>query len=222
MKKIFLSLVAFSVVLAVKAQEIPERKTDRSPGMHKGKEGMRRHHGMDMKNLNLTEAQKEQFKKEREDFKKQMEELKKNDNITVKEWRSRMENMRTEHKAKMDGILTLTQKAQIEKNKEQGKAKQQEYGKKRAEMMKTRLGLTDDQSAKMEKNHKDLMEKMKSLREDKSLSEEKKREQMRELLKNQRESLKSILSEEQLNKMKEGRKDGHRKDGKKPATKEVI
>jgi len=220
MKKIFLSLVAFSVVLAVKAQEIPERKTDHHP-MHEKKQGMRRHHGMDMKNLNLTEAQKEQYKKEKEGFQKQMEELKKNDNITVKDWRSRMENMRKEHKAKLEGILTLDQKAQIEKNKEQGKAKRQEYGKKRAEMMKTRLGLTDDQSAKMEKNHKELMEKMKTLREDKSLSEDKKREQMRELLKNQRESLKSILTEEQLQKMKENKKDGHRKEGKKTVSKEI-
>ena len=221
MKKIFLSLVAFSVVLAVKAQEIPERKTDHPP-MHKGEEGMRRHHEMALKNLNLTDAQKEEFKKERESFQKQMEELKKNDNITVKEWRSKMENLRNEHKSKIEGLLTPDQKAQIEKNKEQDKVKREEYGKKRAEMMKTRLGLTDDQSAKMEKNHKDLMEKMKALREDKSLSEEKKREQMRELLKSQRESLKSILTEEQLNKMKEERKDGQRKEGKKPAAKEVI
>ena len=34
------------------------------------------------------------------------EELKKNDNITVKEWRSRMETLKKEHKTKMQGLDT--------------------------------------------------------------------------------------------------------------------
>ena len=72
---------------------------------------------MDMKQLNLTETQKEQFKKEKENFRKQMEELKKNENITVKEWKSRMETLRKSHKTNMDGILTTEQKGQMEKMK---------------------------------------------------------------------------------------------------------
>ena len=86
-------MMVLSLVVASRAQEIPERKTER-PMMHQRHLG--RHHkpGMDMKQLNLTDAQKEQFKTQRESFRKQMEELKKNDNITVKEWKSRMETLR--------------------------------------------------------------------------------------------------------------------------------
>lgn len=79
----------------------------------------KRHHGgmMDMKALNLTEDQKTQFKTQNESFRKKMEELKKNDNITVKDWKSKAENLRKEHKSKIDGILTSEQKAQLEKGK---------------------------------------------------------------------------------------------------------
>lgn len=213
MKKIILSAaVILLATVAVNAQEIPERKAGK-PGMH---QKHKRGHGMDMKALNLTDAQKEQFKKERESFQKQMEELKKNENITVKEMKERRESIHKAHKAKIDGILTAEQKAQIEKSKVERKARTEDMMKKRSEGMKTRLGLTDEQSAKFEKSRKETAEKMKALREDKNMSEEKKREQMKEIMKNQKESMKSILTEEQMQKMKEGRKHrgGHdHKDG---------
>ena len=72
--------------------------------------------------------------------------------------------------------------------------------------MKTQLGLTDEQSAKMDNSRKEIGAKMKAIRENKSLSEEKKRAEMKELMKQQQESMKSILTEEQLKKMKEGKK----------------
>jgi len=227
MKKIVLSVLAFSLVLAVKAQDIPERKSD-APTMHhrKDREGMRRHHDMMMKDLNLTDAQKEKFKEERESFRKQMDELKKKDDITVKEWRSRMENLHKEHKSRIDGILTSEQKDRMEKLKEEGKARREDMMKRRGDEMKTRLGLSEEQSAKMKKNHEEMMVKMKAIRDDKSLSDEKKREAVKELMKNNKESLKSILTKEQLEKMKEERKDmpknrDERKD-RKPERKETI
>ncbi len=88
--------------------------------------------------------------------------------------------------------------------------------------MKTRLGLTDDQSAKLEKNREEMMEKMHSIREDQSLSEEKKREEIKTLMKTRKETLKSILTEEQLKKIKEGKKQKSPADDKKPEKKEII
>jgi Spy/CpxP family protein refolding chaperone len=178
-------------------------------GHHKGHRGM---DGMMLQKLNLSEDQKAQFKSQHEAFRKQMEELKKNDNITVKEWRSKMENLRKDNKEKLQGILTSDQKAQMEKMKQEGKAKQEEMMKKRVEMMKTRLGLTDEQSAKLQKNHKDLEQQMRSIHENKSLTDDQRKEQMKNLMQKNKESLKSILTEEQLKKLKEG----HRKpDGEK-------
>jgi Spy/CpxP family protein refolding chaperone len=220
MKKIILLTLAASFTIAsVQAQEIPERKTER-PAHHQGK-GMKGHHGMDMKELNLTEAQKEQFKQQREENKKKMEALKSNDNITVKEWKSQMETLRKENKAKMDGILTTEQKAKMEKIKVEGEAKRKEMGQKQASMMKERLGLTDDQSAKLSKHRTEMGEKMKAIRENKSLSDEQKKEQLKELHKSQKDAMKSILTEEQMKKMKEGGMHKRRPhgEGKKPEPK---
>lgn len=228
MKKIIAAALVLSVSFALNAQEIPDRKTDK-PGMQQRHKG---HRGMDMKQLNLTDAQKEQFKKEKESFKFKMDELKKNENITVKEWKGRMESIRKDHKAKIDGILTAEQKAQVEKMKTEGrsrrdgmmkeKAEHDGMMKKRGDDMKTRLGLTDEQAAKLQQNRKETGEKMRSIRENKSLSEEKKKEEIKEIMKAQKESLKSILTEEQMQKMKEERKHKPGMDGEKKEMKKTL
>ena len=222
MKKLILVILVSSLAVAAKSQEIPERKAERPmmQGRHQG-----RHHmpGMDMKQLNLTDAQKEQFKAQRESFHKQMEELKKNDNITVKEWKSRMEALRKDQKTKMQGILTTEQKAQIGKMKAEHKAMQEIDAKARMEKMKIHLGLSDDQVAKMTRDRKEMAEKMKALREDDKMDTEKKKEQMKDLMKKQKDQMKSILTDEQMKKLQEDRKQGPGgMHGKRPEKKEVI
>jgi len=209
------------MAIATRAQEIPERKMER-PMMQQRHQGHYPMQGMDMKQLNLTDAQKEQFKAQRESFHKQMEELKKNDNITVKEWKSRMETLRKDQKTKMQGILTTEQKGQIEKMKAEQKAMQEIDAKARMEKMKLRLGLTDDQVAKMNKNRAEMSEKMKALREDDKMDAGKKKEQMHDLMKKQKEQMKSILTEEQMKKFQEGQKRGPGgMHGKNPEKKDV-
>ncbi len=222
MKKVLaLFLVAAIAGGSVKAQEIPERKAEHPRMMHK-KHG---HHGMDMKALNLTEDQKAKFKTQQESFKKQMEELKKNDNITVKEWKSRMESLRKENKTQFEKILTSEQKATMEKMKAERKAKMESmgkdrdekmdgtkrtgnenFGKERGERMKAELGLSADQSAKLDATRKETQEKIKSIRENNSLSEDQKKDQVKEVMKGNKEKLKFILTEEQMKKMDEMRK----------------
>ena len=218
MKKIILSTLVLSLAFAVQAQEIPERKGERPPMMDRKKH----HRGMEFQKLNLTEDQKTKFKTQNESFRKQMEELKKNDNITVKDWKAKAENIRKEHKANIDGILTIDQKVQIEKREVEAKEKHATMGKERGEKMKTALGLTDEQSAKMQSNRKEIGEKMKSLRESTSLSDEQKKEQMKELMKKQKESMKSILTEEQLKKLKETKHKRPEGERRKPETKQSI
>lgn len=115
MKKIILPALALAMAFGVNAQDIPERTADR-PGMMERK----RHHkgGEAFKSLNLTEEQKAKFKTQNESFRKKMAEAKKNENITVKEWKANMENLRKEHKENTQKILTTDQKAQLEKLKQ--------------------------------------------------------------------------------------------------------
>jgi Spy/CpxP family protein refolding chaperone len=217
--------MGFAIVVSVKAQEIPERKMDK-PGMHHGKHdrGMRdRHDRMKMmaKDLNLTEQQKAQLKKNREDLRSRFEALKKEDNITVKEYRSRMENLRKEQKNSFESVLTGEQKAIIEKKKTDAKGRFDHMADKRMEGMKTRLGLTDEQAVQMKKNREEMQSRLKAIREDKTLSAEQKKEAFKTEMKAQREKNNSILTEDQKKKMKEmhekkgdfkGRKPGERKE----------
>ena len=207
MKRIILSALVLSMAVATQAQEIPERKTERPEKHQRGERGKGRD-GMDFKALGLTEDQKAQMKAQRETFHKQMAELKKNDGITVKESRTRMEALRKENKEKTEKIFTAEQKAKLEKMKTEGRAKREAMGRERGAQMKERLGLSAEQSAKLEKNRTEMSAKMKAIRENNSLSNEQKREQSKELMKAQKENLKSVLTEEQLKKLKE---DGHKR-----------
>ena len=215
MKKIILSALIISMAIGVNAQDIPERKTGK-PGMHH-KMDRKKANRMDMQKLNLTEDQKAKFKAQRESVRSQMEELKKNDNITVKEQREKMEAIRKDNKTKMQSFLTADQKAQIEKNKIEGKKKHEEMAKKRGEKMQSYLGLTDVQKTQLEKNKADMEQKIKAIKEDKKMTDVQKKEQFKQLMKSNKESMKSILTEEQLKKMKESKhrkpenRDGERK-----------
>ena len=114
-----------------------------------------------------------------------------------------MEAQRKEHRAKVQNILTDEQKAQLEKSRQERNAKSQERSNTRMEKMKTDLGLSDEQSAKLKSSREAMAEKMKALREDKSLNDENKKEQVKELRNKQKEEMKSILTEEQLKKFEE-------------------
>ena len=114
MKKIMLSvLIAAFLATTSQAQEIK----DREPRKH---HMMKKHHrSEEFKNLGLTEDQKTKLKALHEENRKQMAELKKNDNITVKEWKSKMQAQRKEHRAKIQSLLTDEQKAQLEKSRQE-------------------------------------------------------------------------------------------------------
>jgi Spy/CpxP family protein refolding chaperone len=200
MKKFIASALVLAVAsLSVHAQDQPDRKHQK----HKG-----RHHKEAFHQLNLTEDQKAKFKTLHQDFRKDMQELKKNDNITVKEWNSRKENLHKAHRTQMQGVLTTEQKAQLEKVKKDRHASRKAGHEARSEKMKTRLGLSSEQVEKMKQSRSDMAAQMKALHENKSLNEDQKKEQVKELRKKQKESFRSILTEEQLKKLHEKQKRG--------------
>ena len=210
MKKIILSALVLSMAFAVNAQGIPDRKSDKPGMMHKKK-----HHrgGMEMKSLNLSEDQKAKFKSQNEAFRTQMQDLKKNENITVKEMKEKSEAIRKQHKQSVQNILTTEQKAKLEEMKKEGRQRSEDARNSRGDRMKTELNLTADQQAKMQTSRKAVGEQMKAIRANTALSDEQKREQMKELHKKQQENMKSILTKEQLEKLKDKRsgRDGMKK-----------
>jgi len=192
MKKLIVCFVLTAISFsAIQAQERP---------FHEGK---RQHHKMALEKLNLSEDQKAKFKTLNEGFRKEMQDLEKQDNITLKEWKSRKEKLRNDHKKSIEGLLTNDQKEQLKKMKADREVQLADRGEKRMEMMKEKLALTDDQSAKMKELRSSMSEKMKGIRENKSLEPEQKKEQMKDLMKQNKEKMKSILTDEQLKKLEE-------------------
>jgi Spy/CpxP family protein refolding chaperone len=203
MKKIVLSLLSASLfVIVAQAQDGVDRH-------HKMREG--HHFGMMSQQLKFSDDQKAKMKTIDEDYRNQMAELKKNDNITVKEWKSRMYSLRQDQRSKMQALLSPDQKSQIEKMKTDRQAMREVDAKARMEKMKIKLGLSDEQVVKMNNNRQAMKEKMKALHDNKSLDEGNKMEKMKELRKEQKENMKSILTDEQMKKFEDSRKQGYHK-----------
>lgn len=192
-----MALAAF-VVTGACAQDQSTDLTDRPRG----------HHRIDkLQQLNLTDEQKTELKTINEDFKQQMTDLKKSeDKITVTEWKSKMSTMRKDHHEKVQKLLTDEQKASLKNMKHERKRDIRKHGARRLEHMKKELNLTDDQVSAIKKNHEAMGEKFKAVREDKNLTEDQKKVELKKFREQQHESLKSILTEEQLQKLEQQKK----------------
>ncbi len=195
-------MVAAFAALTIQAQEIPERKRDESKPIIKERIINKKERA----NLNLTDEQQAKLKSMHRDLREKMEGLRKQDNITVKEYRERMETLQKERQAQFQSILTPEQKAEMQKYKEARGVKVKEFGIKKQAKLKEKLNLSDEQVAKIADNRKEVGERIKRIREDDSLKDDQKKEQIKEEMKKQKENMKSVLTEEQLKKMKESRK----------------
>jgi Spy/CpxP family protein refolding chaperone len=206
MKKIITS--ALVLALTIGAAQAQTTSTQ-----DKGKHAKKEYKMHAMKELNLTQDQKAKIKALHEQEKKEMEALK-NDKTATKEQRQQLHK---KYEEQMQAILTPEQKQQLEKMKEermaQGKqgaferGKGQKEGLKRGADLQKELGLSQDQQAKVEKIRADYKGQFEALRNDKSLSKEEKRTKMHELMKKQQEDMKTVLTQEQIEKMKTLRKE---------------
>ena len=190
MKRLFTAIAVMMLMsLSLSAQK---EKTGRH---HKAK-----HHNKEaFKDANLTDAQKQQLKAINEDHRNKMQELQKNENISVKEMRSRRDAINKEHKAAIDNLLTAEQKNKLKEGKGKSKGKR-EHKKGDIGKMKTKLNLSDDQSAKIKALNEDYKNKMKNLKNE-SGDKAKNKEQFIALRKQHTEELKAILTQEQFAKM---------------------
>ena len=216
MKKIIIS--ALGIMLAFGSVMAQEKSEDKSQ-MHKG------HHRGDFdkmgEKLNLSQTQKDQMKSINDEFRSQMQDLKKNENITVKEQKSRREELTKNHRERIQSILTNDQKVQFEKIKKEhsdksgkmGKTKRggKDFGNGSREKLSESLNLSKEQSDKLKTLHSGMSEKIKSIRSNESLTQDQKKEQMNEVKKQQKEQMKSILSEDQLKKMDEMKSNRNKK-----------
>src|SRR6185312_4415297 len=120
MKKYLIALTAFTLTaFAVNAQSTNNSSessaTHETAKMHHkhGKYRHRHHRNFAIKQLNLSDAQKQQVKAMDDDYRNKLNNLEKDDNITLKDYRSQKASLQKERKEKFQGILTTDQKNQI-------------------------------------------------------------------------------------------------------------
>lgn len=217
MKKIItgiFAVAAFTFSAVAQDQRTDQKKWDRDGQnhMHDGR-GMR-----GMEQLNLTDAQKQQMKTINEDFRSRMQALGKNDNILVKDMKAQREALMQDRKNKISAILTPEQKTKFDQmhkeqegrfgggfdgNKEGNRDGNmgRERGGDRMGNLKSELGLTDEQLAKIKSGSETFRQRAKAIQENQSLSQDQKKAQMDALQKDREASFKSFLTAEQIIKL---------------------
>lgn len=203
MKRIALAIVAFVLAFpALQAQQKAGNEMNRSPKTYRqqqGKQGMQHNR---YKDLNLTQEQQDALAKINNDYRTGVADLKKKESaITMKEYKTQMQSLRTKRQSEMDKMLTTDQKAQLQKAREENRGRPGMKGKGMRGGMNTNLDLSKEQSAQMKTLRESSQKKIAAIRENQQLTDAQKKEQIMAVHKQQREDMKSILTPEQMKKM---------------------
>ena len=141
MKKIlFLSLMVAGLGFSASAQIDRVVKAPDSTQIKQGPgpDGrMRQRNEQMLKDLNLTDTQKEQFKKNNEEMRAKMDALRSNTSLGDEDRRIQMKALRDEQKTKMDALLTPEQKIKFD----EARKKMMEERKQNAENGNNKAGL---------------------------------------------------------------------------------
>lgn len=210
MKKILTGALAF-MLFAVSAQA----QTRDTVHRHKGG------HEMMAKELNLTEQQKASLKSIHEAERNEMKNLK-SGSLTTDEQKAKRQELHKKYSEQAQAVFTPEQKEQMKTMKAQWKADGKNGKGKRGDKpegqkggkgfnkgndFSAQLNLSAEQKEKMEKLRNTSKTQMTAIKNDKSLSEDEKKAKMQDLRKSQQQQMNSILTKEQIEKMKSLRKD---------------
>ena len=121
--------------------------------------------------------------------------------------------MHREYKTKAHQVLTPAQKQQLAelrkearaKNKQENGAWKKEGHVKKGKHLSQELSLTAEQQKKLSEMRTAFRARLENIQNDNSISQDQKRSKMHDLRKERREQMQSLLTPEQLEKMKEVR-----------------
>ena len=213
MKKILTVTLAFALFAGAAQAQTKDSSRHHRKGGHEG-------HQMMAKKLDLTADQQAKLKTIREAQHQEMKALRENKSLTAEQSKAQRLELQKKYRSQFESVLTSTQKEQLAKQKSEWKNKEgkkgsfnkdgkhQKGGKdfKRGGGFGQDLNLSQDQKDKMQKMRADSKTRFESIRNDKNLSDEQKKEKMKEFKNQQHEQMKSILTPEQLEKLKSGKK----------------
>ena len=215
MKKIISLTLAFAIFgFSVSAQQNRQMKSHKKgDAMHQGQKKEM------IKDLNLSDNQKAALKANREANKAKMEALKQQDNLTVKEMRERKAALMQEQKSQMENLLTAEQKATVASRKTSMDGKRKQMDGQRGEAMKEKLGLSNNQGARLKALNEATHAKIKAVQANVSLTQEQKKTQTKAIKEAAKTERQNILTAEQFQKMKAAKKEGKANMNRRKASK---
>lgn len=223
MKKLFLlGIIAIALALGTNAQV--QRKADSTQKVMKrntNKNGI-------MSQADLTPEQRQKIKGINQERKEKANAIKSNESLTEAQKKEQLQQLNKEMRSATDAVLTKEQK---EKMKMNGKVVKGNQGKKMAQANKdskrsdsarkkmtmqrgngqmmnmSKLNLTAEQQQKMKELNQVQKEKADAIRKNDALSKEQKEAQLKALNQSKQAQMKSILTKDQQEQMKEMRKE---------------
>ena len=202
MKKLFIPIgFCFLITASVSAQE--KQEFNRKQKVQHEKKEIK-------KELNLSEDQQNKLKTINQKFRDETKALKSNDNITRGDFKKQMSDLNAKRKAEVEATLTPEQKTKMKEVRERKQTEIKEKSAERFEKMSSKLQLDDNQKATLLEQRKNNEAQIKAIRDNQSLTDIQKREQIKAIKEKQKAAIKSILTDEQKQKL-ETKKN---KDGK--------
>jgi Spy/CpxP family protein refolding chaperone len=202
-----LAVAGLLMTVNVMAQDSTSVKKHKHGEYHQGAKGKHGHPKGDkgLAGVQLTDDQKAQAKTLHADFKKQADAINAQQ-LTADERKQQLTALHKDQQQKMQQLLTPEQKATAAANRKKAGDKMRGASTARLEKMKTSLGLKDEQVAQFKAQQEQTKAQMKAIHADQSLTAEAKKEQVKALMQKQKESWKTILTPEQLEKLKNSHK----------------
>jgi len=110
------------------------------------------------------------------------------------------EQLKKEQEQALEKVLTADQKKKLKEIRQQQEQRKEEMQARQRLQLKDRLSLTDDQASKLQDLQKNFMESMKKNRQQLDQTIAQQRDRAREMMETHQQSLKKLLSAEQLDK----------------------
>ena len=219
MKKIVSSALALLLVIgSVSAQDVKQK----GEGHHR-KEQRKENY----KDVNLSADQKAQMEVLKNNFKKEMADLKSNSSLSESEKKEKRNAIGKEFRSKANAILSPDQRNEVakmrEERKKEGRHTEFKKGNKKstasgrgdkAKQMEQKLNLTAAQQQKVSSIKENYKPKFAAIRSNESLTDESKKDKMKTLRMARQQEIKAVLTPEQIEKLKNGRKEHSNKNTK--------
>lgn len=164
--------------------------------------------------LNLSQDQKAKLQSLRQTERSQIDEIRNNSSLTDEQKKQQIGDLRKNDHQQLLAVLTPDQQAQLKQMRQNGGKRGAFHAGRRFQS----LNLTDQQKSQLKPIFDSTRQQMQALRSDTSLTAEQKHEKMQQIRQNQMTQMKSILTPEQLQELRQGRGRRIHKGGEQQST----